>query len=164
MLIQARPYQVEAVQSLWQYFATKFGNPVIAMPTGTGKSIVIASFLETIFKDFPDQKVVVLTHVKELISQNYAKLKALWPNAPAGIFSSGLNKRESHYPIVFGGIGSVVNNAKLLGCVHLLIIDEAHLVSPKEETMYGRLISELRMVNPLFLAFIIISFRTLMVY
>lgn len=149
MLIQARPYQVEAVQSLWTYFATKSGNPVIAMPTGTGKSVVIASFLETIFRSYPDQKVLVLTHVKELISQNYEKLKALWPTAPAGIFSSGLNRRDITHPIIFGGVKSVVDNVKAFGHVHLLMVDEAHLVSPKEETMYQKLIRELKAVNPL---------------
>lgn len=149
MLIQARPYQTEAVQSLWTYFATKTGNPVIAMPTGTGKSIVIASFLETIYRNYPDQKVLILTHVKELISQNHSKLVALWPNAPAGIFSSGLKRKDTADPIIFGGIKSVVDHVKRFGFVHLLIIDEAHLVSPKEETMYSRLIAELKKVNPL---------------
>lgn len=149
MLIQARSYQNEAVQSIWTYFATKAGNPVVAMPTGSGKSVVIASFLETIFRNYPNQKVLILTHVKELISQNYAKLKSLWPTAPAGIHSSGLNKRDINHPIIFGGIKSVVDNAKLFGCVHLLIIDEAHLVSPKEETMYGQFIAELKLANPL---------------
>ena len=149
MLIQARAYQTEAVNSLWSYFATKTGNPVIAMPTGTGKSVVIASFLETIYRDFPDQKVMVLTHVKELILQNYAKLKALWPSAPAGIFSSGLKRKDTTHSIIFGGIASVADQAKMFGRVHLLIIDEAHLVSPKEETMYGKLIAELKIANPL---------------
>lgn len=149
MLIQARPYQTEAVQSLWTYFATQTGNPVIAMPTGTGKSIVIASFLETIFRNYQDQKVLVLTHVKELISQNHSKLIAIWPSAPAGIFSSGLKRKDTAHPIIFGGIKSVVDHAKSFGRVHLLIVDEAHLVSPKEETMYSRLIAELKKVNPM---------------
>ena len=53
------------------------GNPCIAMPTGTGKSLVIAGFLESIYRQFPLQKVLVLTHVKELIEQNCEKLLAL---------------------------------------------------------------------------------------
>jgi superfamily II DNA or RNA helicase len=44
--ITDRPYQTEAVQSIWTYFQAKQGNPVVAMPTGTGKSIVIARFLQ----------------------------------------------------------------------------------------------------------------------
>lgn len=149
MLIQAREYQTEAVQSLWTYFASKSGNPVIAMPTGTGKSVVIASFLETIFRNYPDQKVLILTHVKELIKQNYEKLVDLWPTAPAGIFSSGLNRKDTTFPIIFGGVKSVVDHVNQFGTVHLLVIDEAHLVSPKEETMYGQLIAALKAKNPM---------------
>ena len=76
MALQARDYQAAGVQSIFDYFGTNYGNPVVAMPTGTGKSIVIAEFLRSIFAHFPQhpQKVLILTHVKELIEQNYSKL------------------------------------------------------------------------------------------
>ncbi|CAB4194469.1 DEXDc domain containing protein [uncultured Caudovirales phage] len=114
----------------------------------TGKSVVIAMFLQRIFAAYPFQKVLVLTHVKELIEQNYAKLKAFWPAAPAGINSSGLKKRDIKHQIIFGGIASVVKHATEFGCVHLLLIDEAHLVSPAEETMYQLFIAILKKTNP----------------
>lgn len=146
--MQLRSYQQEAVDSLWRYFETKFGNPVIAMPTGTGKSVVIAGFLESIYRQFPMQKVLVLTHVKELIVQNHAKLMAMWPSAPAGIFSAGLKSKDAYNKITFAGIASIAKKAELFGCVHLIVIDEAHLVSPDEETMYRCLIAALTIVNP----------------
>ena len=106
-MIQDRSYQIEAVQSIFNYFATQTGNPLVAMPTGTGKSIVIARFLQKVFQLYSGQKVMVLTHVKELIVQNHAKLMAIWPNAPAGLHSAGLNQRDTVQPILFGGIASV---------------------------------------------------------
>ena len=33
-MIQDRSYQIEAVQSIFNYFATNYGNPLVAMPTG----------------------------------------------------------------------------------------------------------------------------------
>lgn len=147
MLLNPRSYQVEAVHSVYHYFQAKAGNPVIAMPTGTGKSVVIAMFLESVMQ-YAGQRVMVLTHVKELIQQNYEKLKALWPMAPAGRYSAGLNKKETLFPITFAGIASVAKKAHLFGHIDLVIIDEAHLVSPSEETMYQHFLGSLKEVNP----------------
>lgn len=148
MLISLRSYQQEAVDSIWRYFQTQAGNPCIAMPTGTGKSIVIAGFLESIYRQFPMQKVLVLTHVKELIVQNCDKLLKLWPNAPAGVFSAGLRRKDVHDRIIFAGIASIAKHAEKFGHVHLVIIDEAHLVSPNEESMYRTFLAALKVVNP----------------
>lgn len=142
-------YQYEAVDSTFDYFGTHFGNPLIAMPTGTGKSVVIASFLERVFKYYPQSKVMVLTHVKELIQQNYMKLLNLWPGAPAGINSAGLGKRDIHHRIIFAGIASVAKHAASFGHVDLVMIDEAHLVSDEDETMYRLFLDGLRAMNPM---------------
>lgn len=147
-MIQARSYQIEAVHSVYTYFSANSGNPLIAMPTGTGKSVVIALFLQSVFYYYPNQKILVLTHVKELIEQNYAKLMQIWPNAPAGINSAGVGKRDTLHKIIFGGIASVIGQWQNLGHVDLILIDEAHLVSPNEGTMYQKLIAGLKSVNP----------------
>ena len=148
MSIQARSYQTEAVMSIFTYFSVSAGNPVVAMPTGTGKSVVLALFLEAIYKHYAGQRVMMLTHVKELIQQNYEKLIALWPGAPVGLYSAGLKKKEFSLPITFAGIGSVAKKAKLFGKIDLVIIDEAHLVSPSEETTYRKFLDDLLAVNP----------------
>lgn len=148
-MIQGRAYQTEAVSSIYSYFQKNAtGNPLIAMPTGTGKSVVIALFLHSIYMQWASQKVLVLTHVKELIEQNYAKLISLWPEAPAGIYSSGLNRRDVLQRIIFAGIASVAKRADLFGHVDLILIDEAHLVSPSEATMYRTFLAALLMINP----------------
>lgn len=149
LAIQPRSYQTEAVHWTWEYFRQgNTGNPVVAMPTGTGKSVVIAMFLESIFQQFINQKILVLTHVKELIGQNYEKLMTLWPQAPAGINSAGLNRRDTRQKIIFGGIGTVAKRAAEFGHVDLIIIDECHLVSPSDETMYQKFIAALKVTNP----------------
>lgn len=146
--MQPRSYQVEANQSIFGYFLSNTGNPVVAMPTGTGKSVVIGMFCWEVLWQYPGQKIMVLTHVKELIEQNYSKLKALWPNAPAGIFSAGLGRREAYLPITFAGIGSVAKKAHLFGRVDLVLIDECHMVSATDTTMYQKFLAELRQANP----------------
>src|SRR3546814_20312111 len=76
---QDSAYQTEATDSIWEYFRTHpTGNPLVAMPTGTGKSVVIARFLQSVLSQYGQQRIMVLTHVKELIQQNFTKLKQLW--------------------------------------------------------------------------------------
>lgn len=146
--MSTRDYQTWAEQIIWQYFAENTGNPVIAMPTGTGKSHVISNLLSGMIRAFPSTRAMVLTHVKELVAQNYAKFLANWPTAPAGVVSAGLNKKEFHQPIIFGGIGSVAKHAARFGHIDLLFIDECDLVNPTEQTMYKKFIDALRKVNP----------------
>lgn len=141
-------YQSEAVRSIFAYFMSNHGNPLIAIPTGCGKSIVIAEFLKQTFQSYPHQKIMVLTHVKELIAQNHARCVQMWPQAPAGINSAGLNKRDFHHPIIFAGIGSVAKKPHQFGKVDLIIIDEAHLVSDNDTTTYRKFIDALMQVNP----------------
>lgn len=147
--MKLRPYQVEAVQSIWNYFENGgTGNPLICHPTGVGKSLVIAGFIKSVFERYPYQRLLMLTHVKELIEQNYDKLITYWPPAPAGIYSAGLRKRDTQSSIVFAGIGSVAKRANEFGHIDLIMIDECHLVSPNSKTMYHKFITELLKINP----------------
>lgn len=145
----ARDYQSWAVAQTWDYFRENVGNPVIAMPTGTGKSHVIAMLLQSMLYAYPQTRCMMLTHVKELITQNYSKFLDGWPTAPAGIYSAGLNKKEVTQPITFAGIASVAKKAKLFGHIDMIFIDECDLVSPNELTMYNKFIADLKTVNPM---------------
>lgn len=145
---QDRPYQTEATASIWNYFRSSEGNPLVAMPTGTGKSVVIARFLQGVYRIYPAQRIMLLTHVKELIQQNYEKLMMIWPFAPAGIYSAGLGEKNSNCPITFAGIQSVWKKWMIFGHIDLVLIDEAHLLSPNDQTMYRSFLAGLKSVNP----------------
>lgn len=143
-----RDYQDFAVESIFKYFETHSGNPIVAMPTGTGKSHVISDFIRRVVMGFPNQKIVMLTHVKELIEQDLAKLLEAWPTAPVGVLSAGLDRYDTRQPIIFAGIGTAIKRVHLLGYIDLILIDECHLVSPEQETMYKRFIKLARQENP----------------
>lgn len=143
-----RDYQDEAIGDIHRYFHRAEGHPLVLMPGGTGKSVVIGGFLWQALHYYPHTRALVLTHVQELIEQDLEKLLWMWPTAPAGVFSSGLNRKEWEYPIIFGSIQSVAKKIHLLGKRDVLLIDEAHLVSPKQETMYRYVIQELLKINP----------------
>lgn len=143
------PHQNEAVDSIFFYYAKGgTGNPVVAMPTASGKSLVIAEFVKKVLQRWPRQRFILATHVKELIEQNAEKLKTQWPQVPLGIFSAGLGQRDTLFPVIYGGIGSMVNCVEKFGWRDLLLIDEAHLLSPKDDTNYQYFIKELKKINP----------------
>ena len=144
-----RDYQRRTIDQLYDWFASgKKGHPCIEMPTGAGKSHIVAELCKEAIQTWPDTRVLMLTHVKELIEQNAEKMLEHWPDAPLGIYSAGIGRRDAGQPITFAGIQSVRNKAEIIGHVDLVIIDECHLVSHKDEGGYRKLINKLLGINP----------------
>jgi DNA repair protein RadD len=110
--------------------------------------LIIAQFLYEVYEQWPDQRVLMLTHVHEIIRQNHEELIELWPAAPVGINSAGLKSRDLHSPIIFAGIQSVHEQAQALSPIDLVIVDECHLIPRKKNTMYMRLLTALKELNP----------------
>ncbi|MER2529745.1 MAG: DEAD/DEAH box helicase [Candidatus Competibacter denitrificans] len=127
------------------------GHPLIVAPTGAGKSVIIAALIRNVLTNYPGSRIICLAHVKELLTQNLDKLLRIWPSAPVGVYSAGLNRRQADAPILFCGIQSVWNKAKALASherpVELILIDEAHRVSLKEAGTYRRFLADLAAYN-----------------
>lgn len=143
-----REYQEQGLQALWSYFMKHKGNPVLAWPCGTGKSLVPAKFIQRTLYDYPNERFMMATHVKELIKQNHEKLEQIMDNAPVGIYSAGLKRKDIHNQIIYGGIQSMYRHPDYFGWRDILFIDEAHLVSLDEASMYLSFIAELKKINP----------------
>ncbi|HSH48382.1 MAG TPA: DEAD/DEAH box helicase [Halomonas sp.] len=151
-----RPYQQDAVRRVIEHFRASDDPAVVVLPTGSGKSLVIAELAR-----LARGRVLVLAHVRELVEQNHAKYLAY--GLDADIFSAGLGRRESRRQVVFGSVQSVLPNLERFGAEYdagadagkargagftLLIIDECHRVSPDAESSYQRVIAHLRRANP----------------
>jgi DNA repair protein RadD len=146
-VIALRPYQTASIEAIYQYFGSRDGNPLVVLPTGAGKSLTLAAFIRQAIEQWPETRVVVLTHVKELIDQDAKAILRYWPEAPLGIWSAGLGVKQ-RAQITVAGIQSVHKMPAKFGTTDLVIIDEAHLLSKKSDTMYGRFLSGLRTHNP----------------
>ncbi|WP_062233149.1 DEAD/DEAH box helicase [Aureimonas sp. N4] len=138
MALQLRPYQRAALDALYAYWEGNVGSPLIVLPTGAGKSLVIAKMVQELLEQFPMLRVAIITHSKELIVQNFKELIGLWPSAPAGIYSASVGKRDTHSRILFCGVQSVFNKVDAIGPRDLIIVDEAHLIPRSSSTMYGK--------------------------
>lgn len=142
-----RDYQQRSIDQLYDWMRSNSGHPCLVLPTGSGKSHIVAALCKDALQNWPETQILMLTHVKELIQQNAEKLRQHWPNAPLGIYSAGLGSKRLD-AITYAGIQSVRNKAALIGHVDLVIIDECHLVSHRAEGGYRMLLEELTKINP----------------
>ncbi|SFR44133.1 ATP-dependent helicase IRC3 [Marinobacter gudaonensis] len=138
---QLRPYQQEAVDATLNHFRHSDESAVIVLPTGAGKSLVIAELAR-----LARRKILVLTHVKELVEQNHAKYESY--GLRGGIFSAGLKRKENHHQVTFASVQSVSANLEEFRDEYsLVIIDECHRVSGEDTSQYHRIIELLRQQN-----------------
>lgn len=150
MHVELRPYQVDGLNSIWNYYANGGkGNILLSWPTGTGKSLCPAVFIREVLRLYPNQRFMLLTHISELIKQNSKALLRLWADAPLGIHSAGLKQRDTAHPIIYAGIQSAIRKgAAVFGHRDIIFIDEAHLVSDDESSMYLSFLSTMKLINP----------------
>lgn len=136
-----RPYQQEAVDATLRHFRQSDESAVIVLPTGAGKSLVIAELAR-----LAKRRILVLTHVKELVEQNHAKYQSY--GLTGGIFSAGLNRKDNRHQVTFASVQSVSANLdQFRDEFSLVIIDECHRVSGDETSQYQRIIDLLRQQN-----------------
>ena len=147
MAYQLRPYQKNAVHSVIRHFRQSDEPALLVLPTGAGKSLVIAELAR-----IARGRVLVLAHVKELVEQNHAKYQSYGLNA--SIFSAGLGLKEDSEQVIFGSVQSVVRNLMRFGhgpgqqAFTLLIIDECHRVSMEKDASYHKVINHFKQLNP----------------
>jgi DNA repair protein RadD len=140
-MYKLRTYQQEAVDSTLNHFRRKRTPAVIVLPTGAGKSLVIAELAK-----IATGRVLVLAHVKELVEQNHQKYESY--GLQAGIYSAGLNQKDSKRKVIFGSIQSVANaNDDFFSDFTLLVIDECHRVGLEPDSQYAKVIKRLKLNN-----------------
>jgi len=130
-----RPYQQQAIDRAVSFFQEKKKyNGIEILPTGSGKSVVIAN----IAKSLPG-KTIVFQPSKEILEQNFRKFLSY--GYRAGIYSASAGMKYID-DITFATIGSVAKKAHLFQQFQNIIVDECHLVNP-QEGMYHSFIKTL---------------------
>ena len=143
-----RQYQREACDAFYSLIHDGGMEGTIELATGLGKSLVVATICQEVIDAYPDTRILSTVHTRELIRQTAEEMLELWPCAPIGINSAGLHRRDWGAQITFGGIQSIYNSARDLGKHDLVIIDEAHLISPARDSRYQQLLTDLREMKP----------------
>jgi len=147
-MVEDRAYQTEAVRAVYRFWERGYGNPVVAVPTGGGKSFIMALLIYDAVLNWPGTRVLCLADVKELIEQNAEAYATLARTAQYGIYSASVGARDSCDPVIFAQIQSCHRKAALFGWVDFVVVDECHMINPKQMGMYRAFIGGLRERNP----------------
>ena len=131
-MVTLRWYQEEAVNATIAFLANNKGNPIIDLPTGAGKSLVLAELCRKL-----EGNILVLSHVQEILEQNLNALRG----QEVGLWSAGLGIK-SKARITVGGIQSVFNSYRVFKDISYIIIDECHMVG--QTGRYADLIAKLK--------------------
>lgn len=113
-------------------------NDLFVMPTGSGKSIVIAELLKR-FQPSETNRVLIVSHVREIVEQDEAAVLRHVPDASVGVCCAGLRRREHGRPITIATVHSMFRS-HMLANVRLVIVDEAHLIPAADASMYRKLL------------------------
>jgi DNA repair protein RadD len=145
-MLEPRYHQRQAVEAFFNHARTAPDrNPLIVLPTGTGKSLVIAIIAEKVLR--VGGRVMCFAHRKQLISQNHAEFAALSDFRDVGIHSAGLKSRDFENQMMFAGIDSAWKKAYFFGKINLIIVDEAHLVPQDSVGMYRKFFADSKKIN-----------------
>ncbi len=143
-----RPYQAEAIESLFRLWEeSPKARPLLVLPTGAGKSVINAEVARRFTQD-ENLRVIAVTHVKELVEQNYTAFLRVWSGPTPGIYCASLNRKDRMAQVTFASVQSIVNAADQFTRVGLLMIDEAHLIPHDGDGQYQTLIKALQKNNP----------------
>ena len=138
MIYKLRDYQQQASDAAIRFFKdTKSKkNAIMVLPTGSGKSLIIADIAARL-----NGYVLVFQPSREILEQNFKKLCS-YGVMDCSVYSASLNSKDVSR-ITFATIGSVINHPELFTHFNYVIIDECHLVNPKEG-MYKEFLTMLK--------------------
>lgn len=127
MTYRLRDYQQQASDAAVSFFndKKKKHNALIVIPTGGGKSWIIADIAKRL-----NENVLVFCPSREILIQNFEKMQKILP-FDCAIYSASVGQKQIT-KITFATIGSVKSHPELFTHFKNIIVDECHLVNPKE--------------------------------
>lgn len=140
MEIQLRDYQKAASDKAVAFFLDPKikRNGLIVIPTGGGKSWIIADIANRL-----NDNVLIFCPSREILIQNFEKMQKISP-FDCAVYSASVGKKQIA-KITFATIGSAINHMEEFSHFRYVLIDECHLVNPKEG-MYKTFLSSLNCI------------------
>ena len=114
---------------------------MLELGPGSGKSVIAAEMCRRSVR--PGQKVLVLCHQKEILTQNAQALNRLAPEISTSFYCEGLGEKSLDGDVIFAHRDSYhkLQNPPRTGFV---IIDECHTVSKKRTSKYQEILEAVK--------------------
>lgn len=158
-----RPYQMEAIDALLLFYLQQgTSSGLCVLPTASGKTIIFSEFIRQLVEIKPETRVLILGHTQEVVAQNADKLRSIWPQVDIGVCCAGLGRKEIK-AITSASRDTVYGEISQYPQWDLVIVDEAHLISPDEMTRYQKILASIRLFSSAVkvIGFTATPFRTL---
>jgi DNA repair protein RadD len=127
--MKMRPYQQQAHDDCIAWVRKNTAPCVLELPTGAGKSIIVAEIANSLNKVSKGKHVLCIVPSKELLEQNADKIIATG-NA-VSLFSASVGETCLANPLVVGTPVSIKNQLERFGSQFCaVIIDECHKITP----------------------------------
>lgn len=130
--LSLREYQTESINNCLNH-----GRGVVVLPTGAGKTLTIATLINTIKNYHKDFKFLIIVPTIQLIKQTYEDFISY--GVPATIVSkwSGDEELNTNTTIVIAGLQILQSQSEkykeYLASINILIVDECHKLRKKNE-------------------------------
>ena len=141
MTIQLRKYQLEAIDSTRNALKKGVRKPLVVAPTGSGKSLMIAEI--AIKAASKSNRTLILCSQSEILEQNEKAILSLDATASTGIYCAGIGRKQTDNDIILASRDSLGRQPTICGEFSLVIVDEAHLVPTRSDSVYGRIFEAL---------------------
>lgn len=116
------------------WYKYKTTPAIVNMPTGSGKSHVIAALVD--YFHSIEKRVLLLAHRKELLEQTSGKI-----TAPHGIYGASLGEKDLEQQVTVAQIQSIYN--KEIAPLDVIIVDECHMLpNNRDNGQYWQLIEK----------------------
>jgi len=124
-----RPYQQQAHDAAINWIKNTTDSCVLELPTGSGKSLIVAEIANTLHKISKGKHILCLVPSKELLEQNAEKYRDT--GNQCSLFSASVGETCIKHPVVFGTPVSVKNKIHRFGSKFCaVVLDEAHRITP----------------------------------
>lgn len=116
---------------------------LIVMPPGSGKSVVIASVIDAL-RPSNRRRILVLSHVQEILGQDLAAIEAQVTDATIGVACHGMGRFEYGRNVTIASIQTMRSKLDVHRWNYsAVLVDEAHLIGRREESVYQRVFARL---------------------
>jgi DNA repair protein RadD len=145
-----RDYQESAFPAVMDWFEGKEGWPLVVIPTGGGKSLIMAEFIRRALEIEPSTRFMIVSHVSELLKQNAEAVIGQCPGISLSFYSDKLGQKDLSGQVIVAGIQSVYKKAHQIQNppADLILIDEVHTLPHTGEGMYRKFLKDILQINP----------------
>lgn len=130
-LLKPRDYQEACIDALMAPSDSGATRRAAVLPTGAGKTVVFSHLIARFLAANPRQRVLVLAHTDELVTQAVKKLRVVAPHLRVGIVKAARNEVQAQ--VIVASVQSLRNPRRrdTIRDVGLVVVDECHHATAK---------------------------------